>query len=907
MIRKVSNNSFFTVLILVLLFIELLNYTTCYAVSNRNLRNISTRRQTDNNSLRNTENIGRSNIGTNFGNRLREWTIMVFMAADNNLEVGTEDDINEMETVGSTEDVAILVQVDRIGEYSQNTNWKWNGAKRFLIKKDTNSKVVNSLVVQELNEIDSASIESLVDFVKWCKQTAPAKKYALILWNHGTGWKPISPDVISNSDRGLKIGYRRNIMYNISYDDTSNTSMDIPSLEKALSEINKILGQKIDLLGFDACLMQMLEVAVASYKYAKYQVGSVDLEPERGWPYNSILKKLASKPTIDAKQLGKIIVDEYVKSYNNGSQGNVSVTLSLLDLSNMDQFLDNFNAFCKVLSKSLSKIDLIESIRKETLKYVYTDYLDLGHFLNIVISKFDDQNLIKAALNAYKSLISSDESGLVISNKVNGTKFKDSRGISIYFPDRAIFKPYKTQYSELSISKITKWFEFLQNYEKPDMAYLMITDIILEDANHDNRIAPGENVKVKLKIKNLGKQKAKNVKVYATTSSKYLNSNEFSATISNSPTGGSEEVVEAFNFTVKVNAPENSEVALLIKLTADGIVSSKEITFFIKSNFTTQGSVLLVVTDQLSDAPPILQNMLNSNNIKYDLWDRSIDGEINFEVLKKYENGWIIVSSQNSSNQQQLSEKEITALEKFLQIGGRVVFSGQDLAFALRESSFLQNYCKIKFVQDDTNIHVVSGCNGFAGNNMFQIYGGDGANNQKWPDEIDPLPGAKVIMKYNQNARDLANEDEMNGPNIKPGSKTRAIKSSGTAAVAVNNGYKIMFFAFGIEAINNASQRSTLISEIAKFMAPPIENEIKEFATSKSLLLSENVNYKNREILSHVEDRLFSNVRIILNKQPNKAESILKSIQSLTEKERQAISSLEREVIRFVKFNHLQK
>jgi len=48
--------------------------------------------------------------------------------------------------------------------------------------------------------------------------------------------------------------------------------------------------------------------------------------------------------------------------------------------------------------------------------------------------------------------------------------------------------------------------------------------------------------------------------------------------------------------------------------------------------------------------------------------------------------------------------------------------------------------------------------NGFAGGATYQIYGGDGANNQKWPDEIDAMNGASVIMKFEEGARDLAND-----------------------------------------------------------------------------------------------------------------------------------------------------
>ena len=47
-------------------------------------------------------------------NNTAEWTVMVYLDADNNLESAGIDDINEMEIVGSTSEVNIVVQVDRI-------------------------------------------------------------------------------------------------------------------------------------------------------------------------------------------------------------------------------------------------------------------------------------------------------------------------------------------------------------------------------------------------------------------------------------------------------------------------------------------------------------------------------------------------------------------------------------------------------------------------------------------------------------------------------------------------------------------------------------------------------------------------------------------------------------------------
>ncbi len=42
-----------------------------------------------------------------------EWLVMVYMAGENNLEPFALDDVNEMERVGSTDQVQVVVLLDR--------------------------------------------------------------------------------------------------------------------------------------------------------------------------------------------------------------------------------------------------------------------------------------------------------------------------------------------------------------------------------------------------------------------------------------------------------------------------------------------------------------------------------------------------------------------------------------------------------------------------------------------------------------------------------------------------------------------------------------------------------------------------------------------------------------------------
>ncbi len=847
-------------------------------------------------------------------NEVKEWTFMIFMAADNNLEGATSLDINELEQFGSTDKVNFVAQIDRNGNYSQNSELKWSGARRFYIVKDNKPKKMTSPHLQDLGNVDMADPAALKDFVNWAKTSYPAKKYALILWNHGTGWKEIQPSVMEADTRSVGIPANLqnifdNISYNISYDDTSKSSMNIPTLGKTLEGITRTLGQPLDVLGFDACLMQMAEVAWEVKSHARFMVGSPDLEPDRGWPYDLIARELTKNPTMDAKKLAELIPVAYNKSYLGGSQGNTAVVLSSIDLAKSAKFGEKLDAFCKTAIKNIHDIDKYETARNNALKYSYGDYIDLAHFLTL-LTGYNISSETKTAARSLLTAINGTKKYPGYVNKLarNGEKFAESRGLSIFFPTRQGFRTYKNRYKLHEFCSQTLWFSFLEETSTPSIPYLKIEDIILEDKNKDGRIAAGEEVTVLLSIKNLGKKALKSADITCVTDSKFLNAKTFQANLTKLPAPGKSSLIKAFSFTVSPETPVHQDVSINITLSSNNIPESTiKTTFYIKEPFASTGHALLVLTDNFSPASPVLQQMMNSAKIKYDTWDRMLDGDLKPEVLKRYLDGWVFVAVQDSTPEQSLTEYEVDAIDKFLKSGGRLVLNGQDIAFSLRDSNFLRQRCKVKFVQDDVNVHVVMGDNNFAGGKSFQIFGGDGANNQKWPDEVDPLPGARAIIKYNEGARDMADDREMIGPNHKAGSYSKGIKSSGVAGVKVEDGYRLMLFTFGIEAVNNSSQRTAFMKEIAAFMQPDPTAEIRNLARAAARRprqgTSEQEVIDRADLLSNVETRLMRQIKDTLDDNPQSQQQILNEIQLLPKIERDAMRNLEKNVQSLLEFN----
>jgi hypothetical protein len=115
-----------------------------------------------------------------------QWTIMVYMAADNNLEDMSVHDFEEMSQVGSTESVKIVVQYDRKpGEPDENPDW--TTTKRFLVQEGDQPIPINQ--IEDIGEAAMDDPNTLIDFANWAMGGFPADHYFLILWDHGLSWQ----------------------------------------------------------------------------------------------------------------------------------------------------------------------------------------------------------------------------------------------------------------------------------------------------------------------------------------------------------------------------------------------------------------------------------------------------------------------------------------------------------------------------------------------------------------------------------------------------------------------------------------------------------------------------------------------------------------------------------------------
>lgn len=383
---------------------------------------------------------------TSFAADLKEWTFMVFLNANNSLDSFGPYNLKEMEKVGSTDDVNIVVQ--------------WAGlasgtTKRMLIKKSTNPNQVTSPVIADIGKVDMGNYHNLVDFVAWAAKNYPAKKYFLNIWDHGSGWHAVRLEggkLTLNNDPGFKIS-------DISYDENTGNAITTKQMGDAMREISRVLGQKIDLYGSDACLMAMAEIASEVKDSVNVYAGSQETEPGEGWPYDKFLAKLVAKPTMDARELGTILSHEYKASYQNGSHGNKQVTFSIMDLRNYSAFATAMADFSKDVLANASKsgTEIMRSAG-QTQSFATYDYRDLLHFL----TKIEQNKAIAVSAAKIAALRSATANMLVANDTTNMYNF--AQGVSIWLPtDVSTYNNYKSSYDGLVFQSETAWGNTLQS------------------------------------------------------------------------------------------------------------------------------------------------------------------------------------------------------------------------------------------------------------------------------------------------------------------------------------------------------------------------------------------------------------------------------------------------------------
>lgn len=206
-------------------------------------------------------------------------TVLVYMVAKSNLSSYSKNDLNEIRQAalnGDLGDSRLLVYcTDR------------DSLPR-LWEIDPEANAYCRVKLKEYDDdILSVNAERMEEVIQDMKELAPAHKYGLILWGHGTGYLENGVEEVSAAPLSVSA---QSAISPLSYGGESSLGrsywMNTTSLARVLE------GKGFDWVYFDCCFMAGVEVAYELRNVTDYIVGSVTELPGEGMPYNKTLKYL---------------------------------------------------------------------------------------------------------------------------------------------------------------------------------------------------------------------------------------------------------------------------------------------------------------------------------------------------------------------------------------------------------------------------------------------------------------------------------------------------------------------------------------------------------------------------------------------------------------------------------------
>lgn len=374
-----------------------------------------------------------------------KWTIMIYMCgsdleSQNGLAVS---DLNEMKSVvGQPDDVNIVIEAGGATSWTNTMNGCIDSSKlnRFHL---SNGKFVSD---EKLAYSGMCYSKTLQDFITWTSNKYPAEKYGLILWNHGGGQFGVCYDE--------KIGYG------------DNAGTDALESDEVIAAVKNSNIGKMEFIGYDACLMELMELAELNSDYFNYQVGSQESENGYGWDYDTWLDDLykgADTPTILKAICDGFINDnggvDAIGGYDEeGYYWPADQTMSYLDLSKISVFKTAWESMSATLSNKITtsnKSKFNSEIIGKTKYFAGSDYsyfclFDCYHFLTI-LENHQTFNPGSSYIQSVKDALNN----LVCYNITQKEAASDAHGLSFFYvADNTYGQSY---YNNSKYSRFPNW------------------------------------------------------------------------------------------------------------------------------------------------------------------------------------------------------------------------------------------------------------------------------------------------------------------------------------------------------------------------------------------------------------------------------------------------------------------
>lgn len=368
----------------------------------------------------------------------KDWTVLVYMEGRHRLAHSSDVALNKLEQLGSTANVHVAVQATQVPEWQETIlpNMQSLPTRRYYMQADDQPGKVTSPVLQEMPGQVALNKESLADFVSWGIEKFPSKQILLVIKKHGAGFASIS------------------------HKGETFAPLSARETEAALVEVEKRTGRKPDVLAFDSCSMQQMEVAYQLRNRTKVMTGSQEDVLALAFPYASVIKNLdTSGDEVNAKGAGRVLVATYADKVKKGMH-------SAADLSKMEGVATQVRTFVEAVQAhkvdaALLYTSMLETRpmeKRETLALQH-NFRDLGSFFKAVSA---DERYPTPVREQAKASAATLEDGILARFASEDRKLlKTPTGLTGFLPWREMTPQMRESYNQLDWAKDSGWGGFL--------------------------------------------------------------------------------------------------------------------------------------------------------------------------------------------------------------------------------------------------------------------------------------------------------------------------------------------------------------------------------------------------------------------------------------------------------------
>lgn len=307
-----------------------------------------------------------------------KWTVLIYQAGDNNLSEECVYSLKEMKRVGAWERRSHHLAGDAREEYVPLVNvvvqfdpaGRGNPTRRFRIRGagGDGSLSDDELIGYRKNEVDTSDPETLLRFLCESIERYRTDYYMVVLAGHGAG---IREGFFLQDDERLL--------------SSIPNAFPIPMLKAVFKSrrLKHALGdKKINILGFDACLMSMVEICyeLRGIDTLQLAVASEGFTINSGWPFDRIIEKIKKEklkdPPVDIlpRALADYVVREYINYYFDYHLGGTSIDQAVIDLSRIERLKSAIDDLADTLIREFKHEAHLYHSKDETKQETFDEY-----------------------------------------------------------------------------------------------------------------------------------------------------------------------------------------------------------------------------------------------------------------------------------------------------------------------------------------------------------------------------------------------------------------------------------------------------------------------------------------------------------------------------------------------------